>query len=248
MSGEKGNPALAHVRQCDNDCMVAVARVDLRRAIEASDRAYGLLIWLGDLVDADKTSVGDARRILASPEVAALFLKRHAASLPADLKPPDDESEQLTANVLGTYLSVSFELDDEPGEVRRPDPYCGPGCPWCWHVTKGPHLHTKTVGRSDKKRADAASRQALQDLLSEENLSVVEEELEGLLRHRREEAATIAYAQALIDRARGRHSGSTALALWRRFAWRDGSPREGFHFDVDTVEQARASIINDLAA
>lgn len=224
-----------------------VVEVDLRRAVEASDRAYGLLIWLGDLMDAGKTSVRDARRTLASPEGAAFFLERHAASLPADLKPADDESQQLTANVLGTYLSVSFELDDEPGDVRRPDPHCGPGCPWCWHVTKGPHLKTKMVGSSDKRRADTASRHALQDLLNEANLSLDEEELESLLRDRREEVAIIAYAQTLIDRARGLQAGPTALALWRRFAWRDGSPRKGFHLDVATVEQARAFILKDLA-
>ena len=193
-------------------------------------------------------SVRDARRILASPEGAASFLKRHAASLPTDLEPPDDESEHFAANVLGTYLSVSFELDDEPRDIRRPDPYCGPGCPWCWHVTKRPHLKTKTLSRSDKRRADIAARQALQDLLYEEDLSVDEEQLDKLLRDRKEEAAIIAYARALIDRVRGQHAEPTALALWRRFAWRDGSPRKGFRFDVETVEQARASIVNDLRA
>ncbi len=225
-----------------------VAKIGLSQAVDASNRAYRLLIWLGDLIDAEKTDVGDARRVLASPEGAASFLRRHAASLPNDLKPSDEESEHLTANVLGSYLSVSFDLFDEPPDVGVPDPVCGPGCPWCWHVSKGPHLKTKKVSRADKRRADAASRQALSDLLKEVDVSAEEEGVERLLRERREEAAIIAYAQSLINRVLGHHSGPTALALWRRFAWREGSPRRDFRFDVETVKRARASIINDLTA
>lgn len=92
--------------------------VEIRQALEASDRAYGLLIWLGGLVNSGSITVDDARNALSSTEETMRFLKSHRDGLPVELVPPDGESERLTGNVLGSHLRVSFELDDEP-EVRR---------------------------------------------------------------------------------------------------------------------------------
>lgn len=221
---------------------------NLARVIEASDRAYGLLVWLGDLVDANKLSVNDARRVLGSPQGARSFLKRQAASLPSELTPMDEESERQTANVLGSYLSVSFDLLDERQDIRVPDPVCGPSCPWCWHVTKGPHLKTKKLSGSDKRRAETASRNGLQELVGKEGMTLDEDALARLLSECREESAALAYAKDLVDRADGYHHGKTGLALWRMFAWHGGSPRKGFRFDVEFVEGARQTVVDHLDA
>lgn len=47
--------------------------IELSEAIEASDRAYGLLIWLGDLVNDDRVSPADVRKILSAPAAAEAF-------------------------------------------------------------------------------------------------------------------------------------------------------------------------------
>jgi hypothetical protein len=68
---------------------------------------------------------------------------------------------EITANILGSYLRVSFDLENAPPERRIPDPQCGLGCPWCFHVVRGPHLKPKKVTPRDRRQADAFVRATL---------------------------------------------------------------------------------------
>ncbi len=223
---------------------------DFERIVVASDRAFGLLVWLGGLVDSGGMRFADVRAVLASPRGAADFVERHSANLPSALTPPDQETARLTANVLGTYLAVSFDLEALPGERRTPDPRCAAGCPWCWQVSKGPHLGVKTLTTKDKLRAAEASMRAVRDLLQQashgfDDEAVTDRVAKPLVVKYQEEAAIIAYASALADRATRGVADSSSLALWRLFAWSNGSPRKSFRLDLPLVERARLAILRD---
>lgn len=219
--------------------------VNPSEAIAASERAYGLLLWLGDLVNADGVSVPDARRILSSPEAATRFLVAHRASIPTGLRSAYG-ALNATGGVLGSYLEVSFDLSDETAMVRKPDPVCGPGCPWCWHVEKGPHLTPKKLTTSDRRRADAAIKASVARLSGTIELSLPSPMIENVIEAHPLEAATVAYTDELVGRASGRSSGPWALALWRRIAWEGGSPKRGFRITIDLVDSAEQTVISAL--
>jgi hypothetical protein len=214
--------------------MVFVDDEALRGAIAASDTAYRLLVWLGSLVDAERLSASQIEAVLSSPHEAMHFLDTHHNGLPDDIVFGAD-SREATANILGSYLNVSFDLNHDPGSERRPDPVCGASCPFCWSVRQGPHLTPKRLTKADRRRADRLSAAAVEELTS--GGFVVGPAERGP--EWRRDAATIAYGNDLVGRAAGSSAGPYALALWRRFAWKKGSRDRGFVFTVASVERAR---------
>lgn len=222
-----------------------MADVDPPEAIAASERAYGLLLWLGDLVNTDRVSVADAQGILSSPKAATYFLEANSAGIPNGLRSANT-ALNATGGILGSYLDVSFDLSDETAMVRKPDPVCGPGCPWCWHVEKGPHLTPKKLTTSDRRRADAAIRASVARLSGTIELSLASPMIESVIAAHPLEAATVAYLDELVGRASGRSSGPWALALWRRIAWEGGSPKRGFRITIDLVDSAEQTVISAL--
>ncbi len=221
--------------------------IELSEAIEASDRAYGLLIWLGDLVNDDRVSPADVRKILSAPAAAEAFLLAHDASVPSGLR-PNARERPATAFILGSYLTVSFDLADEITHEARPDPSCGPGCPWCWHVERKPHLTTKKLTKTEKQRAQSIMESAVHTRAESVQPESVESAVGVVLAEHSREVATVAYADELIRRASGQRSGLWALALWRQMAWAGGSPRKGFAFTVDFVVAAEENLRTALLA
>lgn len=220
-------------------------QIEISLAIDASNRAYQLLIWLGDLVNRESVSPNDTRQILSSAEAAQHFLRDHAASIPAGLR-PDETVLAPTAGILGSYLTVSFDLSSDPGFRARPDPICGAGCPWCWHVDRLAHLTTKKLSTRDRHRASAMMRSAVDQRAGSGRSHSSDSAREHVLLKQPRDVATIAYADDLIARAAGGTSGPWALALWRKFAWTGGSPRKGFQFTLDVVNAAEAQVLRAL--
>lgn len=222
-------------------------QVDISQALEASTTAYGLLIWLGDLVNGESVSPSDARQILSSGEAAQQFLSDHAASIPVGLRSAADELS-ATAAILGSYLTVSFDLAHEAASERRPDPVCGPGCPWCWHVDKMAHLTTKKPTRMDHKRAESLMLSAVTQRANAAKSQISDAAIETVLSNSVADAAVAAYADDLVGRASGRMSGPWALVLWRKFAWSGGSPRKDFRLTADVIVGAEERLAAALAA
>lgn len=216
---------------------------ELTATIEAADRAYALLVWLGGLIQGESLSVAQTRVILSSPTSAAAFLDRHRASIPMDLR-ATDEAMGLTGNVLVSYLQVSFDLDDDPPDVLIPAA-CGPGC--CWDDARpGLHLRTKKLTTTNRRRADGLVKGAVGKLAESIGLVWDSEAVQALASQRVRAAAIISYAAGLVARAEGRPTGPELLALWRRFAWEGGSLRKGFKFTRELVRNAEATLISEL--
>jgi hypothetical protein len=86
---------------------------DVEQAIQCSENAHQLLLWMGSLIDDSKLSLADARCVLSTSDAVHGYLLANAASLPATLRPME-EAINGTANILGTYLAVSFDLQEKP--------------------------------------------------------------------------------------------------------------------------------------
>jgi hypothetical protein len=211
--------------------------------LRISEVSYGLLIWMGSLVEAGRVSIEETKQILASPESAMSFLTGHRDSLPTEFRPPEG-GVQETANVLGSYLRVSFDLDDTTR--RTPDLVCGPTCPWCWTVKTGPHLSPKKTTSADRHKADRLAVREVGRLAESGAVDLDEAAVQQVSVALKRESGLLAYADQLVARVDGATPGTEALVLWRRFAWDGGSPIKGFRLTPGDVEMARQVVLAAL--
>ena len=169
--------------------------------------------------------------------------------LPSKCRPERDEDVDCFANLLASYLEVSFELEEQPGQ--RFDTSCGCRCPLCRRLAFAGHLKTKKVTSSDKRSANVLLRQRLRALAGELAVALDDAHTERLAARGvlLEQLALLAWTHELLRRAEGHPSGPEVLALWRLFAWTpEGSPRKGFTLTAAKILAAEAEVVVALRA
>jgi hypothetical protein len=224
-------------------------RAQLEEAVEIGNRAYRLIRWVGDAIERGFITFTSAHEYASDAEAAAAWIAEHYHNIPPDSRPPAKSGVVLArfANYFASYLNTSFELLAGPGVELRSRCECRCWC--CTYLAAAPHLRTRRVTTSDKKRAFKLKLDHLRQLALDRSLSVSESALEGLAIGPKtsEQVALLAYGTELLARCSGRPSSPAALALWRQFAWsRAGSPKRGFVLRGDAILKAEAEIVRAL--
>ncbi len=222
----------------------------LGEAIEIQNRAYKLIRWVDDAIERGFITFTSAHAYATDSEAASAWIAEHYHNLPPESRPPSQSGSAMEkfGNYFASYLNTSFELVAEPGFQLRSD--CGCSCWCCPYLAAAPHLKTRRVTSSDKKRASKLKRDHLRQLALDSNLQVDETGIEKITDgdETSEDCALFAYAGELIARCSGRPSSPASLALWRQFAWsRAGSPKRGFILRADAILEAEARLVDELA-
>ena len=222
----------------------------LGAAVEISNRAYRLLLWLNSAMESGFISLEHGGRYVSDPEAAQAWLVRHFADLPREARPTERAGPELRrfANYFATYLTSSFDLHEVPGTRFDPGPggYC---CPRCGRFVAKSHLQPKKLRRRDKEQAQVLKRSLVEALAGEEGFNVSNEAIARLLERSEQSrnAALASYGVELLRRIDGRTSGSATLALWREFAWSPkGSPIKGFKLEARAIKQAKGQLVDAL--
>lgn len=226
-----------------------LARDQVERAVELQARGYQLLKWLEKALD-DGFIAPEAAHLYATMDDAAqAWLERHYLNLPNAARP---EREDLPAfsRLFSTYLTNTFDLDENPGQrLYSPDAHCF--CPCCSWMVRVPYLRPKKVGAADKKIAESMKRGLVRKLASHASPSIPEDAVDEVLRDPtlREAIGLTTYADDLLQRLSGVAVGPATLVLWRSFAWTQlGSPKRGFALSTEAIMLSQQAILDRLSA
>jgi hypothetical protein len=222
-------------------------RAELERAVRLSQRGYALVRWLQRVLAPGTVSFDVVHRDPPIEDAAREWVRRNQAALPREARPEPDELDGL-ASLFASYLLVSFDHFDDPGERRAPSPL-GCCCPLCARIVALPHLQPKRLEEIDKWRARRLELAFLRDLAGSLGVAAPDTALERLAERSelREPLAMATYARDLLGRIAGRFEGPETLALWRRFAWTaSGSPKKGFSLTADAILAAEAELVAAL--
>jgi hypothetical protein len=159
---------------------------------------------------------------------------------------PEHRNLREFAAFFGTYLTSSFDLTDDPGQVvgRQYGRTCF--CPICVRLVNGSNLKAKKLTTADKRRAESLMIERLSDLAGEHHLKLTDNEAEALISDPdcRVAAAYSAYGYWLIQRIKGLTDGASILALWRQFAWTAaGSPRKDFKLQYEDIYESECTLL-----
>lgn len=213
-------------------------RTRLEALLELQGRSYALVRWLDGRARAGQLSARELRRALADAGAAEDWLRRNAAGLPSDVRPPPG-SEVRYANLLASYLATSLQVSP----AWRARAHCA--------EVRTPGLRARAPSREDEAVAAALELDCLEALAAEEGLALFRDEL---ARFRAASPAlgraitTVAYARELERRTEFRGQGRPVLALWRELAWDGTHPVRGFALTADAVLEAERVVRAQLLA
>ncbi|MCU0862486.1 MAG: hypothetical protein MUC36_01720 [Planctomycetes bacterium] len=214
---------------------------ELRRLVALQQKAYALLRWLAEQVDAGNVVPDGVHS--DDPDPAAVASTAHAwlqANLPRvpwQLRPRNDESE-VVGHLFASLLVTSHEVAEQRALRASPS---GCRCPMCLRLVPGSHLIPRRTDRRDERRARALQFDHVARLAAGLGVDLTEAAIDELLDDRalQPALAMATWAEQLVLRSRGEDEGTPVLVLWRRFAWtRNGSPEPTFVLDADLLLQA----------
>lgn len=220
---------------------------ELETTIALHRKTYELLRWIAKNLRGGRLDFTVVHRAMSAADAAREWLARHRENLPMELRPRQEMLDPF-ARLFSSYLTTSFELRESPG--MKVATYCGCFCSWCAYLTSADHLQARRVTKHAQRNGEALARVYLQSLTDELEVQQPHEKIDRLLADAAttEPLAMAAYARELIRRTQFASQGLGVLALWRKFAWRNGSPRRNFELKADDVLMAEKRLVDALAA
>ena len=223
---------------------------DIAAAVEVSNRAYKLLVWLNRAIESGFITLDSAGRYIGNSAAAQAWLAKHFEDIPHDARPLDRRGRELErfANYFASYLTASFDLHEVTGTrfVTGPEGYC---CERCGYRVPKSHLQPKKLERRDKDRACELVAAYVEDLAREQGVSDSRRATESVLNKEelQRDSALATYGAELLRRLDGKSSGAAALALWRQFAWNSmGSPIKKFRLDSEMIMKSQHRLVEGL--
>ncbi|MEN0064596.1 MAG: hypothetical protein AAGA48_20775 [Myxococcota bacterium] len=191
------------------------------------------------------------RHSLDDIEAAETWIRELYAFLPNEARPPTlDDATYLRqmASYFSSYLLVSFELRDNPGQHLAPLHGCL--CPLCARLVRASALRPRRLGSRAKRAATEASAHALMRVARHQRQPLDAARARTLVSEfpLRRDAALVAYIYDLAERIEGRSGDEHSLALWRRFAYTPtGAPIRTFALSVEVANAAYAAVVHALS-
>lgn len=219
---------------------------ELTRAVTIHQQSYRFLLWLTKQLDLGKITLSRDHDNERLSEAILDWLSQIYDYLPETIR-PDPEYLPEFCEYFATYLTVSFELTEEPDFIVRNTLGCY--CPLCIRMERASHLQLKKPSKKDKLDAKEKREASIRMLAEEIGVQLSYKQMIDLfddpiyLRA----SAYLAYAQCLLDRVRGNPTGVYVLILWRQIAWKpQGSPIKGFQLKVKDILNARQQMIEAI--
>jgi hypothetical protein len=209
---------------------------EIGRAVDMQNRSYRLLRWLAKAVDEGFIQFETAHRYTSLAVAAEAWIGDHYLNIPPQARVPQQDLHDFCA-FFSTYLENSFDLISNPG-MQRYSPAAHCFCPMCSWLVNAPHLKTKKVSSSDKRRSRSMNVATVRDLAAEHKVDLTEPEVDAIVDDPglRRIVFLVTYGHELLRRMQGIATGPAVLVLWRGFAWSDtGSPRKNFRLTADAI-------------
>ena len=152
-------------------------RDQIRRAVDMQRRSYRLLRWMAKAVEEGFIQFETAHDYSSLPEAAEAWILRHYLNIPSGARVAREDLSDFCA-FFSTYLENSFDLVANPGkQLYSPDAHCF--CPMCSWLVNAPHLKTKKLTPSDKRRARTMKAATIRDVAAEHHVG--ERSMRGIL-------------------------------------------------------------------
>lgn len=214
---------------------------ELRHLVALQQKAYALLRWLGEQVDAGLAAPEGAHSDDPDPAAVAAnaraWLHANLPRVPWQLRPRRDEGD-VVGHLFASLLVTSHEVAEQRALRASPS---GCRCPMCLRLVPGSHLIPRRTDRRDERRARALQFDHVARLAAALGVDLGDAAIDELLDDRglQPALAMATWAEQLSLRSRGEDEGTPVLVLWRRFVWtRAGSPEPTFVLDADLLLQA----------
>jgi hypothetical protein len=215
----------------------------MSRAVGLQARSYELLQWVSSAITKGFVSFKTAHHYASAASAAEEWITRHYLDIPERARPAIEDMKDF-CGLFSTYLENSFELVSDPGKrLYSPDAHCF--CPLCSWLVDVPNLKARRPAPTDKKRAQRMIHDALDHLVSKQDVWLEEKHREAILKDTslREHLALLAYGHDLLRRMKGNAVGPASLVLWRMFAWLpSGSPKKKFKLSAEMFLQAEQAV------
>lgn len=142
----------------------------LDELLDLHRRSYGLLRWIDHKVQSGAVQLSSLHGALDAGRAAAEWLSRNAASLPHEVRPPENLIDRF-AHLFASYLVTSFQISDRK-RIRA-----GCGCDWCSYIVNAPNLRARTPTKLDQQIADQLKLDCLEVLAAEAEAPLFRSEL-----------------------------------------------------------------------
>lgn len=218
---------------------------ELINAVKIQRLSYNFLAWLSEQLDNGQMTLSTNHGDIPFSEIISDWVDAHYDFLPRSIR-PEKEDMKAFSNYFASYLTTSFDLEENPGQGLVSSNICF--CDLCVYIGNLPHLHMKSPDKIDKIEAKDRRTEIVQELATEEGINFSYsacKELANSEEYRRD-AAYLAYAKSLLERIQFSTGGVHILVLWREFAWKNGAPIKGFTLKAEEILKAEQNLKNRL--
>ena len=219
---------------------------DLQCVVGLQQKSYVLLKWVNEALRAGSLSFGAVHEAATLSEAATDWLRRTEASLPAAVR-PDENNRAAFAHLFVSYLTTSYVLREEPGNIRITARH-GCYCQFCSYLASANYLAVRTPDKKAAARAREMKDLYLFALAKEIDITLAPAEREALITHPTLAGAVTyaTYGTELLRRSQFASQGEGVLVLWREMAWEKGRLKKGFVLSAERILASEAALVTHL--
>ncbi|MES2791292.1 MAG: hypothetical protein V4719_16875 [Planctomycetota bacterium] len=216
----------------------------LARILELHEKSFALLRWVRASLKQGKISFAVVHQSSDTAGAAEEWIRRHLGNIPAEARPPEDDVGTF-AKLFVSFLVTSYRL--KSNSVRLVSP-CGCYCSYCSYLQAGPNLEVRTPSKKDFATARELKCIYLRDLVRDQCGNVTNEQVDSLLSRRDlcEEISQATWGRELLRRSEYTSQGEAVFALWREFAWQNGSAKRKFKVTARSLMAAEQTLVAAL--
>jgi hypothetical protein len=214
----------------------------LTHVLELHEKSFALLRWVRAGLRQGKISFSVVHQTADTATAAEEWIGRHLQNIPIEARPQLDDVPTFS-RLFVSFLTTSFRLS--ANAVRLVSP-CGCWCSYCSYLQAGPHLEVRSPSKKDFQTARDLKKIYLVDLLAEQARDVSDTAVERLLADRdlAEKISLATWGTELLRRSKYASQGEAVLALWREFAWKNGTAKRKFKIQARDLSNAEQTIIS----
>ena len=201
-------------------------REEVTNAVRIQQLGYKFLRYITNKIDNKDFTFSRIHNDESSADVVASWVKDYYDYLPTSILPKKEEI-QIFSNYFASYLTTSFELNENPVQTSsRMECYCD----ICLQFVNLSHLKSISPNKMDREFAQEKRYEVIVefakhlavDISEDLGIQIANDKLS------KRDAAYLAYTKSLFDRINFSKGGVYSLALWREIAWSEGSPIPDF--------------------
>ncbi len=216
----------------------------LGRILKLHEKSYAMLRWAQDSLKRGSLSFGVAHDAMNLGSSAEEWIRRHLSSIPPSAR-PDPGDIPAFARLFASFILTSFNLKEDLTLLTSE---CGCRCSFCSRLRAGPKLVLRNPSRKAKATALELTGIYVKKLAVEMGIADADGKVRAVLANPdlQEHLAAAAWGNELLRRSEFASQGEGVLALWRGFAWKNGSPMRKFKLKADAICSAEKAVCEAL--